>query len=169
MILYIIFWIIWLFILFFIIFILILKKKIENLEKKIKGLFQQKNDLIPALHELTIDNLIKHEQIFLELLKLKKVNFWELSSDYSINQTIYTQQKIHKEMDFIFRICQKHNKLLKSYKFNYLQELIFKRISDIWDSLEIYKSIIQKYNWLLKIKNFTLVWLLIPIQKKEEM
>jgi hypothetical protein len=32
----------------------------------------------------------------------------------------------------------------------------------------LYKKIIKKYNKLITIKNLTIIWLLIPIQKKEE-
>jgi hypothetical protein len=164
----IIFWSIWLFFVWFLIFILILKNKIELLEDKIEQTFQSKNNLIPALFEVTKKDLIKHNQIFHELIKLKKTDFSEQSVYSNIHQTIYTQQKIHKELDFIFRVCHKHKKLIKDYKFYYIKELLFHRVSKLWESIALYKKIIKKYNKLITIKNLTIIWLFIPIQKKEE-
>ena len=164
----IILWIIWLLFICFLIFILILKNKIDQLENKIETIFQSKNNLIPALFEVTKKDLVKHDHIFHELLKLKKMDFSEHSFYTNIHQTIHTQQKIHKEMDFIFRACHKHKKLIKDYKFYYIKELLFSRLNQLWESIELYKIIIKKYNKLITIKNSTLIWLLFPIQKKEE-
>lgn len=168
MIYHIILWIIWLFILLFFIFIFLLKVKIEKLEMKIEEVFQHKNNLIPALYEVTKNDLVKHDQIFHELLKLKKVDFWEQSFYHQVHKTIYTQQKIHKEMDFIFRVCHRHKKLIKNYKFYYTKELLFQRINELWEYIKIYKSIIKKYNKLIILKNLTIIGLIIPLQKKEE-
>lgn len=164
----IIIWSIWLFFIIFIIFILLLKNKINTLENKIEEIFQQKNNLIPALFEVTKKDLVKHDYIFHELLRLKKMDFSEQSFLINIHYTINTQQKIHKEMDFIFRVCHKHQKLIKDYKFYYIKELIFKRVTNLWENIKLYKNIIKKYNKLIWIKNITIIWLLVPIQKKEE-
>jgi len=115
--------------LLFLIFILILKNKIDLLENKIETIFQSKNNLIPALFEVTKKNLIKHDIIFHDLLKLRKVDFSEHSFYNNIHQTIDTQQKIHKELDFIFRACHRHKKLIKDYKFYYIKELLFHRVT----------------------------------------
>ena len=164
----IIFWSIWLNFLLFLLFIVILKNKINQLENKIEEIFQSKNNLIPALFEVTKKDLIKHDNVFHELIKLKKVDFSEQSFYSNVHQTIYTQQKIHKELDFIFRACHRHKKLIKDYKFYYIKELLFHRVSKLWESIVLYKKIIKKYNKLITIKNLTIIWLLIPIQKKEE-
>jgi hypothetical protein len=164
----IILWSIWLIFILFLIFILILKNKIGLLENQIDEIFQSKNNLIPALFEVTKRDLIKHDHIFHELIKLKKIDFSEQSFYSNIHQTICTQQKIHKELDFIFRASHKHKKLIKDYKFYYIKELLFHRVSKLWESIALYKKIIKKYNKLITIKNLTIVWLLIPIQKKEE-
>lgn len=160
--------IILLFFLLFIIFICILKQKIDKLENKIEEKFHEKNNLIPALFETTKQDLVKHDQIFHEILKLRKLDFSEQSLSSRIHHTITTQQKIHKEMDFIFRVCHKHKKLIKDYKFYYIKELIFKRVEELSENVVLYKKIIKKFNKFITIKNITLIWLLIPIQKKEE-
>jgi len=164
----IILWIIWWLFICFIIFILILKKKISILENKIRNIFQSRNNLIPALYQVTQNDLVKHDDIFNELLKLKKIDFSEHTFYSNIHRTLDTQQKIHKEMDFIFRVCHKHQKLIKDYKFYYIKELIFARIWELWESIGLYKMITKKFNTLIFLKNITIIWLLIPIQKKEE-
>ena len=161
-------WCILVFFLIFILFIYIIKIKIEKLEKKIENIFQKKNNLIPALFETTKKDLVKHDQIFHEILKLKKLDFSAQSLSNYLHHTINTQQKIHKEMDFIFRVCHKHKKLIKDYKFYYIKELIFQRVEELGENIDLYKKIIKKYNRLILIKNITLVWILIPIEKKEE-
>lgn len=164
----IILWSIWLLFIWFLLFIFILKNKINQLENRIETIFQSKNNLIPALYEVTKHDLIKHDHIFHELLKLKKSDFSEQSFYSNVHQTIFTQQKIHKELDFIFRACHRHKKLIKNYKFYYIKELLFSRVSDLWESITLYKRIIKKYNKFITIKNCTIIGLLIPIQKKEE-
>lgn len=168
MIFHIIFWIILITLILFSIFIFILKIKIEQLEKKIESIFQTKNNLIPALYEVTKKDLVKHEQVFYELLKLKKLDFSEQAFYNAIHKTIYTQQKIHKEMDFIFRLCHKHKKLIQNNRFFYTKELLFERITELWKYIKLYKKIVKKYNRLISIKNYSIIWLIIPIQKKEE-
>ena len=153
---------------FFFIFLFIFARKINKLENKIEKVFQSKNNLIPALFEITKSHLVKHDQIFHELLILKKLNFSEHNFYENIYKTIHTQQCIHKEIDFIFRVCYKHQKLIKNYNFYYIKELLFERINLIWELMSLYKKMIQKYNFYLKIKNYTIVGLLVPMKKKEE-
>jgi hypothetical protein len=38
----------------------------------------------------------------------------------------------------------------------------------LWENIKLYKNIIKQYNKLIWIKNLTIIWLFIPIQKKEE-
>jgi hypothetical protein len=156
------------FFLLFFIFLFFFERKIHKLENKIEKIFQSKNNLIPALFEITKNHLVKHEEIFHELLILKKLNFSEHNFYENINKTIHTQQRIHKEMDFIFRVCHKHQKLIKDYNFYYIKELLFTRINDLWDSMSLYKKMVKKYNFFLNIKNYTVIWLFIPMRKKEE-
>jgi hypothetical protein len=61
----------------------------------------------------------------------------------------------------------KHPKLLKKWKIIYLRDLIIEKSFDIWDLLKLYKNIVKKYNKLIDIKNYTILGLLIPLQKKE--
>jgi len=156
------------FFLIFFIFLFFFERKIHKLENKIEKIFQSKNNLIPALFEITRNHLVKHDEIFHELLVLKKLNFSEHNFYENIYKTIHTQQHIHREMDFIFRVCQKHQKLVKDHKFYYIKELLFDRINSLWKSMILYKKMIKKYNFYLKLKNITIIGLFVPMAKKED-
>lgn len=150
------------------VFILLLKSKIDSLENYIKNLFNIRTNIIPSLFEVSHSNLVRHDEIFREIIKLRKISFSERSLDRSLAEIIWTEQLIHNELNFIFKICNKHQKLLTNWKFIYLRELVIANSSNIWDYLKLYKAIIKKYNFLIKIKNYSLIWLFIPISTKED-
>lgn len=148
--------------------ILLLKNKINSLENYIKNLFNIRTNIIPSLFEVSHTNLVRHDEIFREIVKLRKISFSERSLSRDLHEIIGTEQLIHNELNFIFKICNKHQKLIKNWKFIYLRELVISNSSNIWEYLKLYKNIIKKYNSLIKIKNYTLIGLLIPISKKED-
>ena len=74
---------------------------------------------------------------------------------------------MHKEINFIFKVCNKHPKLLREWKFIYLRELLLDKSNELWEKIEIYKQIIEKFNFMIKLKNLTIIWLLIQINYKK--
>ncbi len=150
------------------IFIIILKNKIDSLESYIKNLFNIRTNIIPSLFEVSRSSLIRHEEIFREIIKLRKISFSERSLWRSLSEMIWTEQLIHNELNFIFKVCNRHKKLLINWKFIYLRDLVISSSSNIWDYLKLYKNIVKKYNLLIRIKNYSIIWLLIPIETKEE-
>ena len=145
------------------IFILILNFKIRKLEENINELFNKRNDLIPAIFEISKKYLIKHNIIFKEIINLRKNIFFENNYNWNFIKIIKTQELIHKEINFIFKICNKHEKLLIDWKFIYLRDIIIDKSYYLWKKIELYKLIIIKFNILIKIKNLTIIWILIPI------
>lgn len=167
----IIYYIIWtLFLLLFLyyIFLKYTESKINNLEEKIKNLFLERTSLIPSVYEISDKYLNKHNEIFNEILSLRKKEFSETNNNIDLVHSINTKKLIHHEINFIFKICNKHNKLIKEAKFIYLRNLIIKKSSDIWNNLELYKNAINKFNKLIFYKNTTVIWLFFPISKKEK-
>jgi len=149
----------------FFIFILLIKNKILKLEKIILNNFKEKNNLIPSIFEVTKEHFTKHKEIFNELLILKNKNFWENSYFKNLNEKSRTYKLIHKELDFILRVASKHHKLEKDPKFTLIKENIISKSEIIWNNIIKYKSIINKFNKLILLKNLTVIWLLIPIKK----
>ena len=163
---YIIIWVISLITLYWVI-LLLLKIKVESFERQISSTFRERNNLIPSIFEVSKNKVVKHNEIFAETLKLRKVDFVENSLWIPLPDIIRTQTLIHNELNFIFRICNKHNKLLKEGTFIYIRDLIIDKSFDIWSKLELYKKIVRQYNKLITIKQISVIWLLIPLHKKQ--
>jgi hypothetical protein len=161
----ILFIIIWAIFVLYSIFLVLLKIKIKTLELYIIKSFKIRNNLIPSIYEVTKLYFIRHEEIFKEILSFKKISFLENQIWNNIEEIIHTQKLIHNELDFIFKISNKHNKLNKNYKFNYVKDILIDKSDEIWNELKLYKLIVNKLNLLIKIKNITIIWLLIPITK----
>ena len=151
----------------YILFLYLLESKINDLEGKIKTLFSNRTWLISSLFELTKNDLIRHDEIFTNILKYRKIEFSQLDHKDSFYKLINTELLIHNELNFIFKVCNKHPKLMKKWNFIYIRELVINRSSKIWKMIKLYKKIIISYNRFISIKNMTILWLIIPIYKKE--
>jgi len=165
MMIYYIVWISFIILIIFIVFLILLNKKIYKLEKKILKKFKEKNNLIPSIYEVTKGYFNKHEEIFREIIILHKKDFSENLFYVNLIEKTKTYKLIHNELNFIFRVCNKHPKINKDYKFLLTKDNIIDKSSQLWENLILYKKIISKYNKLINIKNLTIIWILIPIKK----
>ncbi len=150
----------------FLIFMYLLKIKIETLELKILKQFKEKNNQIPSIYEVTKKYLNKHDEIFKESIRLKKQDFSENNFYNTLIRKIHTNKLIHNELNFIFRICNKSNKLSKNWKFLYIRDVIINSGSEISENIKTYRNIINKYNKIIKFKKLTIIWLFFPIKYK---
>jgi len=66
------------------VFLFFLEKKIDALEEKIKQQFEARNNLIPAIYEVTKGFLNKHTEIFTEIIKLRKRSFTQNSFNQAL-------------------------------------------------------------------------------------
>jgi hypothetical protein len=89
----------------------LLKIKIEKFETKILEQFKEKTNQIPSIYEVTKKYLSKHDEIFEEAIRLKKKDFSENNFYTKLVEKLNTNKLIHKELDFIFRVCNRHPKL----------------------------------------------------------
>jgi hypothetical protein len=76
-----------------------------------------------------------------------------------------TYKLIHNELNFIFRVCNKHPKINKDPKFLLVKDNIIEKSEELWKKLNLYKKITNKFNTYIIIKNLTIIWLFIPISK----
>jgi len=111
------------------IFIILLDKKIKELEKIIIDLFDKRSDLIPSLYEITKKYLTKHDEVFSEILKLRKLKFLNSKNDFT--QIIQNELNIHHELNFIFKLSNKHPKIQKNEKFLLIRDLFLENASNI--------------------------------------
>ena len=94
-------------------FLLLLKMKIDSLEIKIKYYFKNRASSIPALFEVSKNYLNKHDDIFKEILRLRSIEFCENNLEVSLADLIDIESLIHHELNFIFKVCNKHPSILK--------------------------------------------------------
>ena len=165
--LYIICFFIFLVFLFFI-FLRYREYKIKKLEENIKSLFLERSALIPYIYEISKPYLTKHSDIFDEVLKLRKREFLESTWKIDLHSILHTKKLIHHEINFIFKICNKHPSLIKEGKFIYLRNLIIEKSNSIWTKIDLYKRISSQQNKLIRYKNLTVIWFVLYIQKKVE-
>lgn len=149
--------------------ILSINTKIKKIESSIQKLLKKRTDLIPWLYEISKGQLVKHSNIFEEFLKLRKIQFSLNDYNVSFIEFIKNEMSINHEIRFIYWICAKNKKLNSLWKFTYIKNLIIERNKLIWTEMEKYKKIIKLFNNLVKIKNYTFFWQLLPINKKFEM
>lgn len=150
------------------IFIFALEKKLKELEYKTRNLFKQRTNLIPAIYEVSQAFLVKQEEIFKEILILRKEEFFWNESNLNFSKIIEIESKIHHELNFIFKVCNKHPKLLKNWKFIYLREVLIEKSSSLSEKIELYKTISKKYNFLLFIDKIILIGFFIPSKSVSE-
>ncbi len=148
------------------IFLYMFHRKLELLETRLIALFRSRTDTIPSIYEISKPFLTKHEEIFKESLRLKKTEFSLLENSDKIINLIETEWLIHHEINFIFKVCNKHPGLLKNGNFIYIREVVIDRSRNLWEMVQLYKSMIEKFNKLITLKNYSIIGLLLPISRK---
>ncbi len=149
-------------------FLYLLHIKIEKNEQKIIYKFKEKNNQIPSIYVVTQNYLNKHDDIFKEILKLKKKDFSDNTSYTSFIEKLHNYKLINNELKFIFKVCDKHPKLHKNSKFLFIKDIIIEKSCEIDKDIKQYKTILKQYNKMVHIKNFTIIWLLISTSKKNK-
>lgn len=162
---YILIFVIILFILWWI-FLHVFSKRIEYFEWRIIQFFTSRTDVFPALYEVSKTWLARHEEIFKEILELRKKEFSLTSISQEIESFIEFESKIHHELNFIFQVCNKNPKLIKDGRFLYIRDIVMEKSVTISQEIKKYRKIIQIYNKCIQYKNYSLIWLLIPFTKK---
>ena len=163
---YIILWVIAILLILFYIFLYLFSWKIDNLEEDILVDFSIRNNQIPSVFEVTKAYLTKHKDIFSHILALRAKDFWENSYHTNLINKNHTHKLIHNELNFIFRVCNKHQKLNKNPRFLYIRDNVIEKSYTIWNQLNLYKKLVKSFNAMILFKNLTIIGLLIPIDKK---
>ena len=147
-------------------FLVVFDNKIKLLENQIILLFEKRTNLVPSLYEITKEFLSKHDEVFEQILNLRKVEFSNYEETFT--QRIQNEIQIHHELNFIFKVINKHPKIQKEWKYLLIKDLFLENSSEIGKKVELYKMIIKKLNFYLHFKNFTPVWIFFNIKKRNE-
>jgi len=150
------------------IIITILSDKITIQEKYIQKILKQRSDLIPSLYEISKNHLNKHKEVFKELINLRKIQFSLNEYEVSFIEFIKNEISLNHEIRFIYNICINNKELQNDKDFLYIKKLVIEKNKLIWQNIENYKKNIKYINNLVKIKNYTILWLFIPSQKRLE-
>lgn len=138
-------------------FFMHIEEKMKEKQKKLIGLFSARSDMFPALFEVSLPYLTRHKEIFDQALSLRKQEFSLKSTSQLIESFIDVEQKIHHEINFIFQLCNKHPQMLREKRFLYLRETIISKSSYIGFQVQEYRKLVEGYNFLIQIKNYTLI------------
>ena len=92
-------------------FLVVFDNKIKLLENQIILLFEKRTNLVPSLYEITKEFLSKHDEVFEQILNLRKVEFSNYEETFT--QRIQNEIQIHHELNFIFKVINKHPKIQK--------------------------------------------------------
>ncbi len=147
----------------FIIRIHFIRKNLNKIEQIITKTFNARTNMIPAIFEVTKWTFSKHDEVFKEILKYRKQELYKYYiKEYTDNienefvKLIHIEELIHHELNFIFKVANKHPKLAKKWNFIYLRDLLIKKSYDLWILLEDYKNKVKLYNKIV----------ILPIYKK---
>ena len=142
-----------------------IKKDLNKKELEITINFNARTNMIPAIFEVTQWTFSKHDEIFKEILKHRKQELYKYYiKEYTDNlenefvKLMHIEELIHHELNFIFKVANKHPKLSKKWNFIYLRELIIQKSYNLWNLLNDYKQKVKLYNKLV----------VLPIYKKTE-
>jgi hypothetical protein len=160
---YFIIWIaILLLLLLFYIYILILDRKLIKLENKLKKDFRNRLDFIPILYDMTEWKIKMHKKMFEKILEHRRL--WLFSyEEMKFDHIIWNELIIHKELIFLFKVINKLEWLKTEKDYKYIENFFDKNSQKIAENIYIYKVYSKVLNRLIKIKNFTLFWLLIKV------
>ncbi len=147
-------------IILFNLFVLILKIKINILEGDISYLFKKRNYQVVSLYAISDKYITRHNEVFQSFLELKRKDLSENMHFIRLDDKIPTYQKLHNEISFIFKICDKHEDLKKNAIYNYIKESIVEKSQAIWEKYRLYREINKKYKKLHFFSKFSLVGLL---------
>ncbi len=147
-------------------FLISFDKKLKRLEKQIILLFEKRTHLVPSLYEITKKYLTKHEEVFSEIIHLRKIEFSNYNESFL--QRIQNETLIHHELNFIFKVANQHPKIQKDEKFLLIRDLFLDNSYEIGKKVEVYKKVIQLLNRFVTIKNFTIIWIFIWVEKRIE-
>jgi len=97
-----------------------IKNNLLTQEKEIINLFNARINMVPALFEVTKNTFTKHDEIFKNILKYRKQELYRYYIKEETNnienefiELIHLEELIHHEFNFIFKISNKHPKLIK--------------------------------------------------------
>ncbi|MEA3387067.1 MAG: hypothetical protein U9Q66_01420, partial [Patescibacteria group bacterium] len=142
---------------FFTVIILLEIKKLAKIEKSIKKHSKERTNLIPCLYQIASNEISKHKEVFYNSLKFKRQEYINTKECVKINDYLFNEKEIEYQIEFIFKICAKHEELNNNQSFIYIKDLIENKTDELYKDINLYKNSIFFINKVILIKNFTIL------------
>lgn len=149
------------------IYFFLYQKQLEKKELDIRRIFISRSDTITSLFEVTKPYLERHDEIFQEILSLRKKELHITELSHNLLPLFEIESKIHHELNFIFQVCNTHPKLLREKKFLYIRDIVLDKSSLLWKNINEYNRYLTVYNTMIQRKNLSIIWLVLPFTQKE--
>lgn len=137
-----------------------IRKKIKKLENNIISLLRRRTNQIFTIKEITKKDIVKQDEVFKSFIELSNIDFWNNGKE-SFENTLKNNSKIHKEIEFIFNISEKHINISKNEKYNYIKESIIEKSEKVWKLLDLHKKVSNIYNKINIISKLFIIWFII--------
>lgn len=105
--------------------------KIHTLYTQFLRLLQERNDSLPLLISLMTPYVVKKEEVFEKYLLLRE--------KLRISHNLSTEKEISHQLEFLFQVVEKHEKLLQDKRFRKIQQ-------DLQDIRKKTNEIVDTYN-----------------------
>lgn len=138
-------------------------KKIDIKESYIIDLFFSKVNKIPAFIEI-MKQYTNYPDIFEDIIYLHKLSIiYNIKSIYDI---LELNQRINRELQFLSKLGLKINNLNKDWNYIYIKNYLWFYDNDIEKEISKISDDFESFNRLIALKNISILWFLIPIDKK---
>ena len=138
---------------------------IQKKERLALEFFYGKVNKIPAFVEI-IKKYTIHSDICIEMIRLHRATI--VTRIESIYDLLELNDRIQKEFAFLMKISAQIKNLQRDGNFLYIRDFAVFYETNIKKVIEETNLDITKYNRLVLMKNFSILGILIPVQKKLE-
>lgn len=138
-------------------------KRIKHKENEIIELFLSKINKVPSLVEI-MKKYTNHPDIFEDTIYIHKLGIiYNIQSVYDLLETNF---RLDREFQFLMNLSAKIKELHKDGNFLYIRNYIIFYKNNIDKRFKEINVDFEKYNRLVKLKNISILWLLIPFREK---
>lgn len=138
-------------------------RKIKIKDREIIELFISKINKIPALVEI-MKKYTNHPDIFEDTIYIHKQ--WIIRNIKSVEDLRELNFRLHREFQFLMNLSAKIRELHRDGNFLYIRNYIIFYENNINKLLKEGNVHLDKYNQLVKYKNISILWLIIPYREK---
>ena len=148
------------FIILYMIFYVYLLRKINRSEKYIIDIFLQKISKIPAVIEVMRPYVLDPDTAFGLMVNLHSA---AIIYEYaSIHNLLEHNARMNDQYWFLMRLSMAIPQLQKDIYFLYIRDFVMSYDHMMKNELPLFNSLVKKWNLLIKIKKYSIIWYIFP-------